>query len=376
MNEKLTIWFVALGACAPGFSSVALAGGDDCASAALVTDGVPAAEGDNSGADPFDDAEAACQPGSDFDVWFEYVATCTGQATVDTFGSGQADTVLSAYAACGGGEIACNDDEGGLLSVVSFATSVGESYWIRLASFGSPGDYDLNISCIGVPGNDICALAQVVTDGAPAAQGNNSQAVLVDDAEASCQANSDFDVWFEYTATLTGTVRADTFGSSQHDTVLSVYDACGGNEVVCSDDTGGLLSQVTFSVTGEQVYYIRLASVAAPGNYEFNVSGCADADFDGVCNDLDACLSTIPGVSVDALGCPPVIPADFNRDGDVDPTDYSAFEACLAGPGISLAGGCTTKDLDRDTDGDLADFATVQRCFNGQNHPADPNCNN
>lgn len=119
---------------------------DDCATAVVVTDGTPAAEGDNFTASTTDDAEASCQLNSDFDVWFEYVATCTGQATVDTFGSSQADTVLSAYAACGGAEIVCNDDEGSLFSVVSFATSAGQSYWIRLASFGPPGDYDLNVS--------------------------------------------------------------------------------------------------------------------------------------------------------------------------------------------------------------------------------------
>ena len=119
---------------------------DDCSSATVVSDGTPAAESDNSEASDNDDDEANCQ-GSDYDVWFEYVATCTGSATVNTFGSGQSDTVLSVYDGCGGNEIACNDDFGGLLSQVSFATTAGQSYWIRLASFGPPGDYDLNITC-------------------------------------------------------------------------------------------------------------------------------------------------------------------------------------------------------------------------------------
>ncbi len=80
--------------------------------------------------------------------------------------------------------------------------------------------------------NDDCASAQVVTDGMPAAKGDNSQASSTDDAEASC-ASSDFDVWFEYVATYTGSVTVDTFGSGQSDTVLSVYDACGGTQIAC-----------------------------------------------------------------------------------------------------------------------------------------------
>ena len=94
-----------------------------------------------------DDAESSCGT-SDGDVWFEYIATCTGSVTVDTFGSGQLDTTLSVFDACAGNEIACDDDTNGTLSEVLFAVTVGQSYWIRLASAGTPGDYDLNVSCL------------------------------------------------------------------------------------------------------------------------------------------------------------------------------------------------------------------------------------
>ncbi len=94
-----------------------------------------------------DDAEANCQQFSDHDVWFEYVAGCTGSVAVDTFGSGQGDTVLSVYDGCGGTEIVCNDDVGGTLSQVTFDATAGQSYRIRLASFGPLGDFDLNASC-------------------------------------------------------------------------------------------------------------------------------------------------------------------------------------------------------------------------------------
>ncbi len=50
-----------------------------------------------------------------------------------------------------------------------------------------------------------------------------------------------------------------------------------------------------------------------------------DADDDGVPDDCDLCPNTIPGVAVDLTGCPAVIPADYDRDGDVDLIDYAAW---------------------------------------------------
>ncbi|MCP4246311.1 MAG: hypothetical protein GY778_04610 [bacterium] len=253
---------------------------DDCASAAVVTDGTPAAEGDNSQASETDDDEASCQPFADADVWFEYAATCDGLATIDTLGSGQSDTVLSVYDGCGGNEIACDDNGGpGFLSQVTFDVASGQSYWVRLASVGTPGDYDLNIACVAAPSNEDCASATVVGDGTPAAEGNNSAADPNDAVEASCQPFSDYDVWFEYVALCDGFATVDTFGSGQADTVLSVYDACGANEIACNDNTGGQLSQVVFDVAVGQSYWIRLASSAfdGPGDYDLNIACTAVA---------------------------------------------------------------------------------------------------
>jgi len=67
----------------------------------------------------------------------------------------------------------------------------------------------------------------------------------------------------------------------------------------------------------------------------------SDSDGDGVVDSLDLCPGTIVGVNVDPTGCPPLIPGDFDRDGDVD----------------------------------LDDFAIVQRCMSGADEPADPACN-
>ncbi len=99
-----------------------------------------------------------------------------------------------------------------------------------------------------------------------------------------------------------------------------------------------------------------------------------DADDDGVPDDCDLCPNTIPGVAVDLTGCPAVIPADYDRDGDVDLIDYAAWGMCVSGPAVARPAGCESKDFDLDNDVDLDDFGVFQRCYSGQNEPASVNC--
>lgn len=114
-----------------------------------------------------------------------------------------------------------------------------------------------------------------------------------------------------------------------------------------------------------------------------------DADGDWVGDVCDLCPGTVPGAWVDwETGCPLPIHGDFDRDGDVDATDFAVFSACLSGPAIpytpaALPDGCRVvpdehgriaPDHDRDGDVDQADFGPFQRCYSGENLPAYPWC--
>ncbi len=127
------------------------------------------------------------------------------------------------------------------------------------------------------------------------------------------------------------------------------------------------------------------------GAYEFNdYDPLGDDDNDGVLNGDDACPDTIPGISVDEQGCPPVVPGDTDRDGDVDDADLRAFTDCFTGPAIEYdaqnlppscrllpdEGGRLAVDFDRDADVDQSDFGILQRCHSGEGDPGDPLCAN
>ncbi|GMU23852.1 MAG: hypothetical protein AMXMBFR13_39300 [Phycisphaerae bacterium] len=66
-----------------------------------------------------------------------------------------------------------------------------------------------------------------------------------------------------------------------------------------------------------------------------------------------------------------VIP-DANRDGDVDMSDFGAYQLCLGAPGIAPPEGCLS--IDPDTDVDQADVLLFRTCLSGENITAPQGC--
>jgi hypothetical protein len=76
-------------------------------------------------------------------------------------------------------------------------------------------------------------------------------------------------VWYRFTAPSTGTLSANTFGSS-YDTILSVYSGtCGAFRSVapgCNDDAGGTMqSQLTMTTTAGATYYFMVTAYSGNG---------------------------------------------------------------------------------------------------------------
>jgi hypothetical protein len=100
-----------------------------------------------------------------------------------------------------------------------------------------------------------------------------------------------------------------------------------------------------------------------------------DSEGDGVGDACDNCPNTVPGARVDSNGCPERIPGDFDRDGDVDQSDFGHLQACLSGAGVPQNNAaCQDAKLDADSDVDRSDVAIFRRCLSGANIPADPKC--
>jgi len=144
--QKLII----LAATAALFSSTAaLAQGDECTGAIALVDG---ANGPFSNAGSTTSAPAwPCAAGGN-DVWFFYVATCTGTVTVDTCGGGYDSCIEAFSGGCGGlTSLACDDDGCvgiALTSRLTFSATSGVTYNIRLGGFGGAvGSTNINVAC-------------------------------------------------------------------------------------------------------------------------------------------------------------------------------------------------------------------------------------
>ena len=81
-------------------------------------------------------------------------------------------------------------------------------------------------------------------------------------ANPGCGGTDPLDIWFSYTPASNGIASVDLCGSN-FDTRLAIWDACGGNVLICNDDddncgTNSLQSYVSGQVTAGTTYYIQV----------------------------------------------------------------------------------------------------------------------
>jgi len=179
---------------------------------------------------------------------------------------------------------------------------------------GRPGigfDMCTNDVCAGVPDPQCNADCPFAVDVVVGSNVSNNNSGGPDDGEASCQPDSNNDVWFRFTPLCTGVVFVSTTGSNLqpiNDTVLSIYTDCPANngvEIACDDDSGvGLQSALFFNATAGVTYIIRVAGfMDNKGNILLNIRPVSDCLIDGFCyaeDDLNPdndCLACIPDVS-------------------------------------------------------------------------------
>jgi len=249
----------------------------------------------------------SCTNFDELDVWHLWRANCTGIATASLCDQSDFDTSLAVFDACGGSELACDDDGCERTSRVEFSASDGIEYVLRVSGFnGLTGNYGLTVTCIGndqgaccepdgscsfggreecdnrngeyhpgracerivcPPPNDDCAGAIEILDGVTdyTTLGATTDGPAHPACEFAGYNQIDFDVWYRYRATVNGEVTVSTCNAADYDTKIAVYggtDCPASDErlIGCNDDAEGcgLTSELTFDTQCGQNYLIRV----------------------------------------------------------------------------------------------------------------------
>ena len=319
-------------------TAVAIAANDTCATPDTVILGTNVLGAGQSPCGAYvtdSNTNASCvSTGNKADRWYTFTPSTSGNYRFETCGS-NFDTIISLWSGCNGSELACNNDyttgpstscSSARSRIGSIQLSAGVPVLVRIAApasafLSSTSLMNLSISVAPAPAvNDTC-------DGAlPAVVGANAFSTVeaTNDYIALCNTTASRDVWFSFVSPGYGTARFATCPGTTMNTVVSVFDACNGNELACNDDASisGCSSQSIISnyrVTPGSTSIIRVAgnSVSAFGAGQLNI------EF--------SCI------------------ADFNLDGGVDGSDIEAFftawEAGNAAADVNVDGGVDGSDI-------------------------------
>jgi len=193
------------------------------------------------------------------DVWLDFLSPADGEVTVSTCGLTTFDSVLAVFDACAGTQLLCLDDFCGLQTQITINATTGTHYLIRIAQYfnGDTGSGQVTISGpVGPPANDACGSATAVGEGTFDWDLRGAS----NDGPATCGGSgTNPDVWFAYTPSADGIAEFSTCGLTTFDSVLAVFDACGGTQLFCLDDACGLQTSFTLPVVATSTYLVRVA---------------------------------------------------------------------------------------------------------------------
>lgn len=299
------------------------------------------------------DGTASCgSSASTPDVWYKYRPLVGGSITVDTCSSTGSvyDTVLSVQTgSCGSlTEVAgaCNDDSCGLRSSVTFNGTAGTTYFIRVSGYnGATGNFTVTVTGGGgtIPAaNDECSARAGIGIGVTPFSTVNATTDGI--AHAMCNQNGfnnvTNDLWWNYPAGGTGTLRVTTCSDASFNTRIAIYSGSGCTNLDarllgCNDDA--------VSCTGNTSTVD--VPVVAGDNYTIRVGGTNGATGSG-----NLTLQFLP---------PPCV-GDLNGDLQVNLTDLSILLAHFGvGSGATLADG----DLNGDGAVNLTDLSILLSRF-------------
>lgn len=224
--------------------------------------------------------EDPCDGEADDDVWYKFTATATSHmiSLSDIASAGfddSTDTYFQVFSgSCGTmTSILCSDFDSGIAD----ALTVGETYYIRVYSYGGPSESQSFKICVGTlpppAANDECGNAVNLTvnpdlNCTSVTAGHTLGATDSGQALGTCYGEPDDDVWFKFTATSTGhKISLSNIVSigTEYSTYAS-FQVFSGNcgsltDVVCMDSESGSVTGLTVGET----YYVRVFSGEGTG---------------------------------------------------------------------------------------------------------------
>jgi len=380
------------------------------------------------------DGSATCGDSSASpDLWYSYRAPESGTLRVDTCGSTY-DTVVSIHTECPGTgvELDCNDDAdtcgvGSAQSQALAAVTVGETYLIRLAGHsGATGDYTLNVDGpvdVTAPTPDpmsfssppmsvpmgIAMIATEATDlGSPPVEyqfelstsgggGGDSSGWQLSNEHSDEGLDPDSSYMYKvrardaalnetaysspataYTpanvpgAPVLGNISVsrmdadvDAAGNPAH-TVFALY--CAGafpDDAIWEYkwvDASGDPSDTEVWLTAAEWGTMTIWGLTGNTNYCWRAKAKNQAGVQTGLGDFSCKKTTVM----------PLIAGDLDDNGAVDLDDYAMFDACLAGPDVTVAPPLCGADAweyadvnPNDGDVDLEDYAAMAESFSG-----------
>ncbi len=266
---------------APHSMLVAAPVNDDCSAAIVI-----------SGAGPFATDTTTATTGSQMpsctgfmslDIWYEWTAGSTGNATMEMCGGPSYDSVIAAYAGAGcplGSSIGCNDDGCAPLSTMTFPVTAGSTYMLQVGGWnGNSGAGSFTINVLGAIPVDDCSLPQVISGLGSFAF--DTTTMTTGGQQPQCTGLMTNDMWFQWVAPSSGNCFMDTCGSV-FDTVIAAYDGAGcpiNPSIACNDQgicggVGTIQSATVFPVTGGNTYTIQVGGwngASGTGTLNLNV---------------------------------------------------------------------------------------------------------
>lgn len=217
------------------------------------------------------------------DVWYKFTADnlAAGEILEIQSNASFSDIITVYKSGCAAPEEVAGNHQGSVLELP--ALIAGQTYWVQIAGNFATVEGSLCPQLIkkqlNAPPNDLCAAAAGLVLGGSCIAGNNLNATS-SSYTPTCVTAVDRDIWFKFTAPVSGSVKINTGAEFEH--VLAVWggDCNNLDQVFCAENP--LRCQGFVQVIGleaGQTYYVQIASL---GNSSGLIGG-------------DVCLKIIDG---------------------------------------------------------------------------------